>query len=868
MNLGSGVVKVTVATGGSGYASAPAVSLTGGGGTGAAAVAQMAGTAVQAVVITNAGTGYDSAPTVAFAAATGGGAAATASVLAFSATRPITFFKGRWNDLYGIDGYGRGFRWDGETPQLEPLGIAKPASLAAPTGSTASQKNYVSAVQVLDGGYGYSGVPTVTFTGGGATTQAAGVAIIANGRVTGVRLTERGAGYTAAPQVAFSGGLGSSAAFTCNVTGSLIGFDVTGSGVGYTGAPTLTLHNTQGLTGANAVVDVNTDAGQVIGVSILAAGSGATGTGVTASLTGGGATTQASVSPILEYTVSALSIANSGAGYMTPPVITFVTDPSDTLGSGAAATCSVNAAGQISAVTMLAGGRYLKPPTAVITDSSAIATASVSPTLRGTYKCAIRYLDNTPESQGGPIPSSISELQEVDASDGLQSLTWSFNHHGLESRVAAMELWRTTADQAVVLYRVATIQAVGGELPNATYVDTLSDKDLLDTARSGYGLMPIVLPSGQVNARRFEPPPETMAVGCMFQDRAWYAVDTTGSKPNSLYYSEVDEPESVPAANELVLQENVPDSDAIVALIPFGSSLLVAQSRHTYRMQYVAQPVIDASIALVSYRGVLSSRCWDVFAGVAFMADDYGLYAFDGNSEEAISAPVDNYWRDGIIDFSKKKWFYVKVHPGERVVRFFYCRSTDGTYPPRALCYSMATQAWWEEVYAQAVPHSAVAPVGNRQEVLYGGEAGGLLKPHAGPDVTSAGATAAIAYDFRTGPMTLANEGGDRSVGICYSPTAETLSLSLHYNNSSTARANAIASNRGDGFVAGGTAATLNMAADRSALGTATGHASARYSGRVDEQSAGADRHVAVALSGTQASGSVELHAMTVTGVK
>jgi len=190
MQLGSGVVKVTVGTGGSGYGSAPSVTISGGGGTGAAAVAQMAGTMVQSVIITNAGTGYTSAPAVSFSS---GAAAATASILSFAGTQPVTFFKGR-HDMYGVDGHGRGFRWDGETPYLEPLGISKPASFAAPVGSTSGQKYYVAEVQVIDRGNGYASVPGAAFTGGGATTSAAAVVTVANGRVSGVRRSGPAAG--------------------------------------------------------------------------------------------------------------------------------------------------------------------------------------------------------------------------------------------------------------------------------------------------------------------------------------------------------------------------------------------------------------------------------------------------------------------------------------------------------------------------------------------------------------------------------------------------------------------------------------------------------------------------------------------------
>ena len=59
---------------------------------------------------------------------------------------------------------------------------------------------------MIAGGSGYTSAPTVTFTGGGATTQATGVAILSGGVVTGVSITSNGAGYASAPTVTFTGG--------------------------------------------------------------------------------------------------------------------------------------------------------------------------------------------------------------------------------------------------------------------------------------------------------------------------------------------------------------------------------------------------------------------------------------------------------------------------------------------------------------------------------------------------------------------------------------------------------------------------------------------------------------------------------------
>ena len=851
------IVSITMTTGGSGYTAPPAVSFSGGGGAGAVGVAHMAGTQVESVVITDGGTGYTSAPTVTIA----GNAVATASVYTGQLI-PASFVRSRFNDLYVFDGMGRGLRWDGTASTMQPIGLQKPYKGPAVTIASSAMSGYVDAVNVVKAGNGYSTAPTVTFSGGSPTKAAAGRAEVSGGRVVGVTLSEPGAGYTSAPSVTLSASNANGSTFSVGVLGSVRSVSVVNGGSGYTSAPTVVFSGA-GISGANALINISS-AGVVSSVDILSGGTGATGP-VTATLSGGGGT-GASLLVGMQYGVSAVTVTKGGTGFLTPPTIAFQPDVSDTVSSAAAATAEVSG-GSITKVTVSAGGSYTLPPTVTLGDYEAAVSATISNVMRGKYKCAIRYIDDTPAQFRGPVSSSISELVEVDVQNGASSLTWTLAHAGLDSRVHAVELWRTTADQSVLLFRVAKILRSAGNF-TGTYTDTLTDDQLSDAERDGYGLLPVTLPSGQLNARRFGVPPGNFAVACMFQDRCWLAVDTTGDKPNSLYYSEVDEPESVPLENELIVQENAGDSDAVVALIPLGAFLIAAQSRHLYKLSYVAQPVLDASIMLAAYRGVLNSRCWDVMAGVAFMADSYGIYVFDGQKDQSISDPVDNYFRDGIIDFTKASQFFVRADLATKVFRFFYCNATDSA-PVRALCYSVTNKAWWDEQYA--VPLTAAAPyaVNGQQGLAYAATGSGFVRMAGYSDNGTA-----IPYSFRSGNMAIANEEGKQGISVLYTPTTgdASLSLSRYFNGSDTPRQNAVASDRGDGFVpsAPGAASVLNMKRTRSALGEASGVARAMFYGGNEERSAGSDRHVAIAFAGTQSSSAnaPALHTVIVEGVK
>jgi hypothetical protein len=868
MLVSSGVYKIKVTTGGQSYSAAPVVTISGGGGTGAAAVAQMNGTKVDAIVITSAGSGYTSGPTVSLANAsgdtTGQSAAATASVL--SLTTPAHFFQGRFGDMYGIDGKSRGFRWDGVTPTLEPLGISKPLSAPTVAMSTNAGQGYVRSITILAGGAGYFEPPTVTFSGGGLTdgdpNHATARAKIMNARVIGMTVDARGGSYSSIPTVSFSGGVAAGATLSVGVSGKVTGFDIASRGSGYTSAGSQSVTATVsggGLTGCQVKVDVDDADGGVRGITILASGTGAT-TTPTISF-GAGKGSGATASPNMEYAVKSVtaSSTNAGTNFVAPPAISFRPD-----GGGAVAIAAVSA-GKISSVEITNGGAYSAPPTAVVDPTTARALATIDSPMRGVYKCALRYIDDTTEENQGPIPSSISDFLEITARPDTAQFSWSWSNDGMESRADKIELWRTTSDQAFVLYRVTTISKVAGVMPT-TYNDTLTDDQLLDPEREDFGVMPIVMPSGQLNARRFNPPPTYCAHAVMFQDRAWYSVDTRGEKPNSLWHSEIDEPESVPEEYEIVLQESIGEPDAIVALIPLGSTLLIAQSRHIYKMSYVAQPLIDASIRLADSRGILNARCYAVYGGVAYIADYDGIYAFDGSQREDISVPVDDYWRDGVIDFSKKDACYVQAIPAEKTIRFFYCRSGDGAQPTRALCYCVATKAWWEETYAQAMPCATVVTKAGKPVPLNGSASGALM--YSSTASIDSGVTA-IPFQFRTGAYPLTDEAS-RKLGLLYKPTAETapLELRLHYNGSEAHRPNVVFASRGDGFVQNTDGALLDMKSMRSALGASPGYAQAQYAGRFDDNSSGGDRHMAVAITGTRATTeTIRLYGLTVAGV-
>jgi len=74
-------------------------------------------------------------------------------------------------------------------------------------------------------GTGYTSTPTVTFSGGGATTQATGTAVInSSGQCVGINITSFGAGYTSVPTCTLTGGGASSqATFVALIVNNAVG---------------------------------------------------------------------------------------------------------------------------------------------------------------------------------------------------------------------------------------------------------------------------------------------------------------------------------------------------------------------------------------------------------------------------------------------------------------------------------------------------------------------------------------------------------------------------------------------------------------------------------------------------------------------
>jgi hypothetical protein len=348
--------------------------------------------------------------------------------------------------------------------------------------------------------------------------------------------------------------------------------------------------------------------------------------------------------------------------------------------------------------------------------------------------------------------SDFSPIADVDAGPNDErthssEIKWSLPGATPPTRADRVELWRTSADQSLVFYRV---EAYGVPSANGVQIvgtDTLTDEELFDPDRAYYAAMPVVLPNGNLNAYRFGKPRDDMSVAVAFQDRLWFGVSTSGEGVNTLYYSEFDEFESLPDVNELPIQQNQKSTDVLTALVPFGSMLLAMQHTHTYAVSYNSDPAIDASIQMMSHRGCLHQRCWDIHENILYAADESGIYSMARNGEvQDISLPIRDYFVSELIDFSKRETFFLQADPRTHILRFFCSLKSNATDTPAiAMCFDIQAKTWWTESYPNSITAACTGRPGDARinTVLLGAVDGNLYEiagdsDHANDSLTDA----------------------------------------------------------------------------------------------------------------------------------
>ena len=244
--INSGYVRqVFLNNDGSGYTSAPIIQfddspVSGGTATAVAITTSVAGVhSIKEIILTNAGFGYTSAPGITIYSGGGVGAAATASI--------ETTDNGVVS-IALVDG-GSGYS------AVPTVTVAHPSVGAVATASTTS--GIVTSITLTNPGTQYKTAPTVTLStpSSGINTATATATIGAGGTVTGFTITSGGSGYDGPVTVTISNedsnknGIRASARAEISEGNVVTAVRIINPGIGYTANPTVTIADPPLITG-------------------------------------------------------------------------------------------------------------------------------------------------------------------------------------------------------------------------------------------------------------------------------------------------------------------------------------------------------------------------------------------------------------------------------------------------------------------------------------------------------------------------------------------------------------------------------------------------------------------------------------------
>ena len=306
--LNGSIYEINITNGGSGYTTAPTVTISGGGGSGFVGAVTMRGTSVAKVTISDAGASYTSVPTVTFGTAWSSGATYTVNQQIRHGVNLYTVTTA------GTAGTVAPVHSSGSVTATGGTAVFTFAGLAA-TGTA-----------VLKYGAGYSSLPNVSISpvsgGSGASGYFVGVKseaklipIIDAGQIVGVQIDDGGVGYTYANlTVTGDGNNGGTSPDTALLTadlspgdidtlqantelltpdGRIMAYPVISGGFGYGTPPTVTIDGDG--TGAAAFATVSN--GAVSKITVTNYGLGYRWADVTITGTGKGATARAVRAP-------------------------------------------------------------------------------------------------------------------------------------------------------------------------------------------------------------------------------------------------------------------------------------------------------------------------------------------------------------------------------------------------------------------------------------------------------------------------------------------------------------------------------------------------------------------------------------------
>lgn len=169
-----------------------------------------------------------------------------------------------------------------------------------------------------------------------------------------------------------------------------------------------------------------------------------------------------------------------------------------------------------------------------------------------------------------------------------------------------------------------------------------------------------------------------------FKNKVWVA--GTSANPSRLFWSDVGDPRSFPAANVVDFDPN--DGDVITGLGTAGPYLLVFKKNKMFRVYDLntgANDPVSTSIGAASHRSIVESPI-----GTFFLSYDKGIYLYNGSSLKQISERI-TPTVDGVVAANKN------IAAGGYYNNHYYLCVTPAGASNNSLVldYDVQLDSWW-----------------------------------------------------------------------------------------------------------------------------------------------------------------------------
>lgn len=213
-----------------------------------------------------------------------------------------------------------------------------------------------------------------------------------------------------------------------------------------------------------------------------------------------------------------------------------------------------------------------------------------------------------------------------------------------------------------------------------------------------------------------------------------YGIRSAAARKRLVAWSSAGLPEAMDVTDATNISRETGTGD-MTSLFSLGSLVYLSEPNREHVFSFLNDPSPsnaggDGSIFPRAYRGCVNQRCVIIVESVAYLFDQIGIHAFDGNSAESVSVPIGDIFDGGgyydfRVNFSNSQFFH-GIHEKQQGILRWFVSFDARKYPHHAICFEPSSKRFWLEEYAMPITSSCNGTI-DGNDVVFLGSSGGRV---------------------------------------------------------------------------------------------------------------------------------------------